>query len=192
MTCASHRIVSLVGVLAALVSVARPARAIPSQTIIFLGSNQRIREGYPQAALFGYYYGRDDVSLLGLYAGPRWTFGGWGVELKTGVYGGPGLGAHPIANNQIDFTSKRFSLTSFSDVYPNQQAYSYLSAYVNFDPLFLGVVSDFTADWSATTTTKVTGGPTIGAGTKTLYFGTSYLFSTQHTTAIRLTVGITI
>ena len=176
----------------ALALVATPARAIPAQTVVFLSSDQKIREGAPHLSLFGYYYDRTGVSLLGIYAGPRWTFGHLGVEFKAGVYGGPGLETRAIANNQIDFSAKHLSVAWFTDWYPTDEMYSYLSTMLVFGPLYVGGVGDVTYDWSAHPFTTFSEGPAIGLGTKSLYVGAAYLFTNAHTTAIRMSIGITL
>jgi hypothetical protein len=181
----------VVTALAASLFVARPASALPIEESIFLISNQRVAEGYPQAALFGYYFAREGTSYLGIYAGPRWTFGRLGFELKTGAYGGPAADARVIFNNQTDYTHKWFSVTSFTDVYPGDSFYTYLSTYLNLQPLYLGFVGDYTHELVGVPYRKLSGGPTIGVGTKTLYFGTTYMFSSKNSNAIRLTVGFT-
>ena len=175
-----------------IVSLSRPARAVPAQTVVFLSSEQKVLDSGPHLSLFGYYYGRSGVSLLGLYAGPRWKFGDLGVEFKGGVYGGPDLETRAIVNNQIDFSKKHLSVTWFNDWYPPDEIYSYLNTMLVFGPLYVGGVADLTYDWSRTGYTTFSEGPTIGIGTKALYFGTAYLFTNHHTTAIRMTVGITL
>jgi hypothetical protein len=170
---------------------ARPARATPTQIIVFLSSTQQFKEDLPKLSLFGYFYARQGVNLLGIYAGPRWTWGPFGLEFKTGGYGGTDIEARAILNNQMDLTWANFSLTSFTDFYPSTEIYSYLSAYANAGPIFGGAVADLTRDWSATPQTIVTGGPTVGAGTKAMYLGTTYVFSNEHQRWIRLTVGLT-
>lgn len=177
--------------LSTLFLFARPASALPTEESIFLISNQRVAEGYPQAALFGYYFARDGLSLLGIYAGPRWTFGRLGFELKLGAYGGPGVDSRAIFNNQTDYVHKWFSVTSFTDVYPGDSVYTYLSSYLSLQPLYLGVISDYTHELVGAPYRKLSGGPTIGVGTKTLYLATTYMFSSKNSNAIRLSVGFT-
>ena len=159
---------------------------------MFLNSNQKLGDGWPDLALFSYYYGRKDVSLLGIYAGPRWTFGRVGVEFKTGAYGGNDLETKAILNNQVDFTSKYFSAAFFTDYYPKSEVYSYLSALFTLGPLYLGAVGDLTHDWGPYTGTITSAGPLIGVGTKGLYLGTALLFRSDQTQAIRLTLGLTL
>jgi hypothetical protein len=169
------------------------ARAVPTQTIVFLNSNQRIKEGYPQLALFSYYYARPGLAVLGIYAGPRWTFGNFGVEFKTGAYGGGSLDAHAIINNQLDYTSKYLSITSFTDWYPRAEIYTYLSAYAVLGPLYLGGVGDYDQIWAPAEAALKSygGGPAIGVGTRAMYLATSLIFKNDHTRAIRLTIGLT-
>jgi hypothetical protein len=167
------------------------AGAVPSQIVVFLNSNQKVKEDYPELALFSYYYARTGVSLLGVYAGPRWTYGDVGAELKTGVYGGNGLDTRAIVNTQLDWASKPFSITSFTDWYPTDEVYSYLSAFAQLGPLFGGIVGDLSYKWGRDGFTTYAGGPTIGAGTKTMYLGITYLTDQDRRHAIRMTVGLT-
>ena len=171
---------------------AAPARSVPAQTVVFLSSEQKVFDTGPHLSLFGYYYGRTGVSLLGLYAGPRWKFGDLGVEFKGGVYGGADLETRAIVNNQIDFSKKHLSVTWFNDWYPPDEIYSYLNTMLVFGPLYVGGVADLTYDWSAKGYTTFSEGPSIGLGTKSLYFGTAYLFTNHHSQAIRMTVGLTL
>jgi len=174
--------------------VAPSARAVPAQIAVFLNSTQKVFDSgtAPQLSLFGFYYNRTDVSVLGVYAGPRWKFGDLGVELKTGVYGGENYPVRAIVNNQLDFTQKHISLTSFTDWYPPDQMYTYAGAFAVFGPLYLGAVGDLTRDWSAQPFTTIQGGPSIGVGTKALYFGVAFIFRNDDTQAIRMTVGVTL
>lgn len=168
-----------------------PALAKKTQILTFLNSAQRIKEGYPQLSLFGFYYSKADLSLLGLYAGPRWTFGPIGVELKTGVYGGGDLDAKAIINTQIDYSHKYVSAFIFGDWYPADTAYAYASAFFTPQPLYLGFTSDLSYDCSAKKCVTVSGGPSVGVGTKAMYVATSYIFVSDDTSWIRLSVGLT-
>jgi hypothetical protein len=172
---------------------------VPAQMVVFLGNQQKVLKGGPQLSLFAFFYGRTDVSLLGVYAGPRWTFGALGVEFKTGVYGGTNYSARPILNNQIDVTKKHLSIAWFTDLYPPDEAYSYLSTFLVFGPIYIGGVADVTVDWSHAPYTKYQEGPALGAGTKTIYLGVAYLFvddtsipAHERSNAIRMTVGLTL
>ncbi len=185
---------SLVAALAAtaVLSAVSTASATPSQVVIFLNSTQKIKAGYPQLSLFSFYYGRSDVSVLGIYAGPRWTVGNWGFEMKAGAYGGGENEGHAIINNQIDYSRKHFSITSFTDWYPPAEVYSYLSAFAIFDPLYLGVVGDIDGSWDPKAKfVNYGGGPSVGLGTKAMYLATSLIFNNTQGKAIRLTVGLT-
>lgn len=167
------------------------ASAIETPIVAFLNSNQRIKEGYPQLALFGFYYGREGVNILGIYAGPRWTFGPVGVEFKTGAYGGGSFPGHAIVNNQVDFLSKYFSIASFTDWYPKDLVYSYLSAFFTPLPFYLGAIGDLSYDCSARRCTSLSGGPSLGVGTRAMYVATSYLFTNTSNRWLRLTLGLT-
>ncbi|MFO0660577.1 MAG: hypothetical protein U0165_12205 [Polyangiaceae bacterium] len=186
----SKKIAACLGL--ALSVLSTEASATPSQVVIFLNSIQRVKEGWPQLSLFSFYYGRSDVSVLGIYAGPRWTLGHWGLEMKAGVYGGGVNEGHAIINNQIDYSRKHFSVTSFTDWYPPREVYTYLSVFGIFDPLYVGAVGDVDASWDPDAKfVNYGGGPTIGLGTKAMYLGTSLIFNNTQKRAIRLTVGLT-
>lgn len=178
--------------LAALTLGARPAHALPTEIILFLGSEQKVLEKGPKLSLFGFFFSRGNASVLGVYGGPRWTFGPLGVEGKLGVYGGGDYPAKAILNNQVDFTLKHLSVASFTDYYPTQQIYTYLSTFLVFGPLYVGGVADVTYDWSDKGFKSMSKGPSVGLGTKSLYFGTSYVFRTDHSQTLRMTVGITL
>lgn len=184
------RLLALAALAAALLAP-RDAGALKSPIVVFLNSNQRIKEGFPQLALFGFYYGREGVNVLGVYAGPRYTFGPIGVELKGGAYGGGAHDARAIINNQIDLTTRYFSVASFTDWYPKNVYYSYLSAFFTPLPLYLGFIGDLSYDCSASPCTTLSGGPSVGVGTKAMYVATSLLFTNTDNRYLRLTVGLT-
>jgi hypothetical protein len=178
---------------ASLVCSARPSYAVGSEMIVFLNSYQKLDEKkLPELSLFGFFFARHSQSVLGVYGGPRWKIGNFGVEAKLGVYGGADYPAKAIINNQIDYTLKYLSVTSFTDYYPTQQIYSYLSTFLTFGPLNVGGVADVTYDWSDKPFKTMSKGPSIGLATKYLYLGTSYIFRTDRSQSIRMTVGVTL
>jgi hypothetical protein len=177
----------------ALLLTASPARALPTQMVVFLNSYQTVEKGWPDLSLFAFYYARPNVSVLGVYAGPRWKWGNLGLEVKTGAYGGGSQETKAIANVQVDYSLPWLSLTSFTDYYPLTQIYSYASAFgIIGKILFIGGVADVTYDWGPEPVQQVQGGPSLGAGTKNAYLGVSYMFRNDDTQWIRLTVGITL
>ncbi len=176
-----------------LLASERPAHAVGTEMIVFLNSYQKFeKQKLPQLSLFGFFFARKNASVLGVYGGPRWEFGPIGVEGKLGVYGGGDYPAKAIVNNQVDLTLKYLSVTSFTDYYPTNQIYSYLSTFLTFGPLNVGGVADFTYDWSDKPFKTMSKGPSIGLGTKALYFGVSYIFRTDHSESLRMTVGVTL
>jgi hypothetical protein len=188
-----RRTIVALGVAMFALTVAPSARAVPAQIAVFLNSTQKVLDSGPQLSLFGFFYSRPGVDVLGVYAGPRWTFGSVGVEFKTGVYGGgDNYPVKAILNNQLDLTLKHLSLTSFTDWYPPTQMYTYLSGFFVYGPLYVGAVSDLTRDWSSLPFTTIQGGPSVGLGTKGLYLGVAYIFRNDDTQAVRMTVGITL
>lgn len=176
-----------------LLFVTRPAHAVDTEMIVFLNSYQKFEKTkLPQLALFGFFFARNKESVLGVYGGPRWEFGSFGVEAKLGVYGGGDYPAKAIVNNQLDFTLKHLSVTSFTDYYPTNQIYSYLSTFLLFGPLNIGGVADVTFDWSDKPFKTMSKGPSIGLGTKGLYLGVSYIFRSDRSESLRMTLGITL
>lgn len=179
--------------IAVLCAAERPAHAVGSEMIVFLNSYQKLeKEKLPQLSLFGFFFARKSVSVLGVYGGPRWEFGPIGVEGKIGMYGGGDYPAKAIVNNQVDLTLKHLSVTSFTDYYPTSQIYSYLSTFLVFGPLNIGGVADVTYDWGEKPFKTMSKGPSIGLGTKALYFGVSYIFRTDRSESMRMTVGVTL
>jgi hypothetical protein len=179
--------------LALVLLVPARAEALPTETIVFLNSEQKVLEKAPNLSLFGFFFSRNAQSVLGVYAGPRWKLGDFGVEGKLGVYGGDGFPAKAIFNTQVDYALEHLSVTSFTDWYPPDQVYSYLSTFLVFGPLYVGGVADVTIDWSGTRTTKtMSKGPSVGLGTKNLYLGTSYILRSDRSESLRMTVGITL
>lgn len=176
-----------------LLTSARPAHAVGTEMIVFLNSYQKLeKEKLPELSLFGFFFSRNGESVLGIYGGPRWKFGNIGVEAKGGVYGGGKYPAKAIINNQVDFTLKYLSVTSFTDYYPTQQIYSYLSTFLTFGPLNVGGVADVTYDWSDKPFKTMSKGPSIGLGTKNLYLAASYIIRSDRSESLRMTVGITL
>jgi hypothetical protein len=187
------RIVASLGVATALLLGTSRAEALSTQMVVFLNSSQPIATGWPDLSLFAFYYARPDVNVLGVYAGPRWKWGDFGLEVKTGAYGGGSQEAKAIVNMQLDYSRPWLSLTSFTDYYPLTQIYSYASAFgIIGNILFIGALGDFTYDWGPTPVTQLQGGPSLGAGTKKAYLAVSYLFRNDDTQWIRLTVGLTL
>ena len=185
--------VASLGLAAILLLSAPPASAYSTQMLVFLNSYQMVQKGWPDLSLFAFYYGRPDISVLGVYAGPRWKWGDFGFELKTGAYGGGSQEAKAIVNTQLDYSLPWLSLTSFTDYYPLTEIYTYASAFgVIGNILYVGGVGDYTYDWGPEAANILQGGPSIGAGTKKAYLAVSYIFRNDDTQWIRLTVGLTL